>query len=188
VVDSGLRRYYRLTEHGGDLLADEIERMRRNVELNPWTTAWFGFEQHGQSVSLGVGVWAAWLLAAVVHVMAPGRWTRLAIGLALPLTVAVVPLAAVVYQYRPPLFVLLAQTCLGLVALGVPARLPRWLRLLPLAGAAAALPVAAILAHKGGNRRGGCGGDHRGGCADGPTPGPTGDAARAARCTSRPRP
>nr|AGU11287.1 Transcriptional regulator PadR-like family [uncultured organism] len=32
VVDSRLRRYYRLTEHGGDLLAAETERMRRNVE------------------------------------------------------------------------------------------------------------------------------------------------------------
>ncbi|WP_250003723.1 helix-turn-helix transcriptional regulator [Actinoplanes sp. M2I2] len=32
VVDSRLRRYYRLTEHGGELLADETERMRRNVE------------------------------------------------------------------------------------------------------------------------------------------------------------
>ncbi|MGW1060180.1 PadR family transcriptional regulator [Micromonospora rubida] len=32
VVDSRLRRYYRLTEHGGDLLANETERMRRNVE------------------------------------------------------------------------------------------------------------------------------------------------------------
>lgn len=120
------------------------------LELNPWTTAWFGFEQHGTSVSLGVGVWVAWLLAAAVHVVAPGRWTRLAIGLALVLTVAVVPLAAVVYPYRPPLFVLLAQACLGLVALGVPRRLPLRLRLLPLAGAAAALPVAATLAHNSG--------------------------------------
>ncbi|MEU4427968.1 PadR family transcriptional regulator [Actinoplanes sp. NPDC024001] len=32
VVDGRLRRYYRLTEHGGDLLAEETERMRRNVE------------------------------------------------------------------------------------------------------------------------------------------------------------
>jgi DNA-binding PadR family transcriptional regulator len=32
VVDGRLRRYYRLTEQGGDLLADETERMRRNVE------------------------------------------------------------------------------------------------------------------------------------------------------------
>lgn len=117
------------------------------LELNPWTTAWFGFQQNGMSVSLGAGVWAAWLLAAVVHVVAPGRWTRLAIGLAVVLTVAVVPLAAVVDQSRPPLFVLLAQACLGLVALGVPGRPPVWLRLLPLAGAAAALPVAATFAH-----------------------------------------
>ncbi|MFJ6197972.1 hypothetical protein [Micromonospora sp. NPDC092111] len=121
------------------------------LELNPWTTAWFGFEQHGTSVSLGLGVWAAWLLAAVVHVVASGRWTRLAIGFALVLTVAVVPLAAVVDRSRPPLFVLLAQVCLGFVALGVPGQPPGWLRLLPVAGAAAALPVAATFARNGGD-------------------------------------
>ncbi|MFC7531755.1 hypothetical protein [Actinoplanes sp. GCM10030250] len=120
------------------------------LELNPWTAAWFGFEQHGTSASLGLGVWAAWLLAAVVHVVAPGRWTRLAIGFALVLAVAVVPLSAVVLPYRPPLFVLPAQACLGLVALGVPGRLPLWLRLLPLAGAAVALPVTASLTRGGG--------------------------------------
>lgn len=32
VVDGRLRRYYRLTDHGGELLATETERMRRNVE------------------------------------------------------------------------------------------------------------------------------------------------------------
>ena len=31
-VDGRLRRYYRLTERGGALLAAETERMRRNVE------------------------------------------------------------------------------------------------------------------------------------------------------------
>ena len=31
VVDGRLHRYYRLTEPGGDLLAEETERMRRNV-------------------------------------------------------------------------------------------------------------------------------------------------------------
>jgi DNA-binding PadR family transcriptional regulator len=31
VVDGRLRRYYRLTEQGGGLLAAETERMRRNV-------------------------------------------------------------------------------------------------------------------------------------------------------------
>ncbi|MGC4858768.1 hypothetical protein [Micromonospora sp. DT41] len=121
------------------------------LEVNPWTTAWFGFEQHGMSVSLGLGAWAAWLLAAVVYVVAPGRWTRLAIVLALVLTVAVVPLAAVVDRPRPPLFVLLAQVCLGFVALGVPGRPPSWIRLLPVTGAAAALPVAATVARNGGD-------------------------------------
>ncbi len=32
VVDGRLRRYYRLTEPGGELLAAEVERMRRNVQ------------------------------------------------------------------------------------------------------------------------------------------------------------
>ncbi|MEV4351572.1 PadR family transcriptional regulator [Actinoplanes sp. NPDC049596] len=32
VVDSRLRRYYRLSEQGGEILAEETERMRRNVE------------------------------------------------------------------------------------------------------------------------------------------------------------
>jgi hypothetical protein len=89
--------------------------------------------------SLGVAVWAAWLLAAVVHAAAPGRWTRLAIGAALAVTVAVVPLAAVTGLFRPPLFVLVPQAALGLVALGAPGRPPVWLRLLPLAVAAAAV-------------------------------------------------
>ena len=33
VVDGRLRRYYRLADPGGDLLAAETERMRRNVEV-----------------------------------------------------------------------------------------------------------------------------------------------------------
>jgi DNA-binding PadR family transcriptional regulator len=32
IVDGRLRRYYRLAEPGGELLATETERMRRNVE------------------------------------------------------------------------------------------------------------------------------------------------------------
>ncbi|GAA1654654.1 hypothetical protein [Actinoplanes couchii] len=120
------------------------------LELNPWAAAWFGPSPVATpSVSHGVWVWAAWLLAAGVHVAAPGRWTRRVIGLTLVLTVAL-PLADVLYPYRPPLFVLVAQACLGLVALGVPAGLSLRVRLLPLAGAVAALPVAVALA-RGGN-------------------------------------
>ena len=121
------------------------------LESNPATLAWFGFSLDRPLVSLGVGVWGAWLLAAVVQVLAPGRWTRLAIGLALVLTVAAVPLAAVTGLYRPPLFVLLPQACLGLIALGAPGGVPGWLRLLPLAGAAAAAPTAATFYYDDGN-------------------------------------
>ncbi|GLW35287.1 hypothetical protein [Actinoplanes regularis] len=121
------------------------------LETNPATTPWFGFAQQGPLFSLGVGLWAAWLLAAVVHVVAPGRWTRLAIGSALVLTVAVIPLAAVTGLFRPPVFVLLPQACLGLVALGVPSRPALWLRLPPLAGAAAAASVSAAVLYGGGN-------------------------------------
>lgn len=32
VVEGRLRRYYRLSEHGNDVLTSETERMRRNVE------------------------------------------------------------------------------------------------------------------------------------------------------------
>ncbi|HET9517061.1 MAG TPA: hypothetical protein VFO77_04985 [Actinoplanes sp.] len=121
------------------------------LELNPWRMAWLGFEQHGAAVSPGIAVWAAWLLPAAVQAMAPGRWTRLTIGLALTITVAVVPVAAALHQQRPPVFVLLAQVCLGLVALGLPGRPPRWQRLLPFTPAAVALLGAVVVARYGGD-------------------------------------
>ncbi|WP_250003725.1 hypothetical protein [Actinoplanes sp. M2I2] len=117
------------------------------LELNPWTTSWFRSEQDGLSLTPGLGMWSAWLLTAVAYAVAPGRWTRLAIGLALALTIAVVPLAAVVNQFRPPLYMLVAQAGLGVVALAVPRRGPGWLRLAPLGGGAAALPIAATYAY-----------------------------------------
>ena len=105
----------------------------------------YGTPRFGPYFALGVGVWAAWLLAAVVQVIAPGRWTRVALGLALAVTVAVVPVGA----WRPPLFVLLPQAVLGLVALGAPGRAPAWQRLLPLAATPVLLP-AAVLARRDG--------------------------------------
>ena len=101
-----------------------------------------GIPRLGPFASLGIVVWAAWALAAIVHLAAPGRWTRTAIGSALVLTAAVVPLAAITGTVRPPLLMLLPQLALGLVALGAPARSPVTLRALPLVGAAVALPVA----------------------------------------------
>ncbi|WP_326563524.1 hypothetical protein [Micromonospora peucetia] len=101
------------------------------LELRPPRAEW-GVPSAGPFVSLGIGVWAAWLLAAVVYAAAPGRWTRRAVALALLLAVAVVPVAALAGLPRPPLFVLLPQVGLGLVALGLPERLPPLLQAAPL--------------------------------------------------------
>ena len=114
------------------------------LELNPRPEG-YGVRGFGDYVSLSVAVWATWLIAAVVHAVAPGRWTRVAVSVALAVTVAVVPLAVALDTYRPPLFVLLPQITLGLVALGAPDRAPLWQRLLPLAATPAALPLLAFL-------------------------------------------
>ncbi|MEW2377606.1 hypothetical protein AB0883_16110 [Micromonospora sp. NPDC047812] len=107
------------------------------LELHPPLAEW-GMPSAGPFVSLGIGVWAAWLLAAVVHVAAPGRWTRRAVALALLSTVAVVPVADLAGLPRPPLFVLLPQIGLGLVAFGLPDRLAVSVRAAPLLAVAAA--------------------------------------------------
>ncbi|MDG6106793.1 hypothetical protein Daura_29525 [Dactylosporangium aurantiacum] len=110
----------------------------------PWAP-WFPHRGPFLS-SLGVPVWAAWLLAVVVHVVAPGRWFRWAIGLAVLVTAGVVPAAMLPGVHRPPLFVLLPQLVLGVVALGAAGRQPRRVRLMPLAAAAVSVPVAASTA------------------------------------------
>ncbi|MEU4779950.1 hypothetical protein [Micromonospora sp. NPDC023633] len=114
------------------------------LELHPPMAQW-GVPHAGPFVSLGIGVWAAWLLAAAVHAAAPGRWTRHAVALALLLTVAVVPVAALAGLPRPPLFVLLPQVGLGLVALGLPERPPMPVRSAPLLAVVAAGLTSVIL-------------------------------------------
>ncbi|MFG3712184.1 hypothetical protein [Micromonospora sp. NPDC047730] len=101
------------------------------LELHPPPAQW-GVPSAGPFVSLGIGVWAAWLLAAAVHAVAPGRWTRRAVALALLLTAAVVPVAALAGLPRPPLYVLLPQVGLGLLALGLPERLSVAVQAMPL--------------------------------------------------------
>jgi hypothetical protein len=102
----------------------------------PW------FSHVGPFQSLGAAAWAAWLLAAVVHVAASGRWLRRTVGLAVLVTAGIVPVATLTGLPRPPLAVLLPQIVLGVVALGVAARHPWWIRLMPIAATAATLPVA----------------------------------------------
>ncbi|MEU9510974.1 hypothetical protein AB0D32_32385 [Micromonospora sp. NPDC048170] len=112
------------------LTATALAAVWSTLEMHPPPAKWV--PGAGPFVSLGIGVWAAWLLAAVVHAAGPGRWTRRAVAFALLLTVAVVPVAALSGLPRPPLSVLLPQLGLGLVALGLPERLPAPLRAAPL--------------------------------------------------------
>ncbi|MFF0467626.1 hypothetical protein ACFYPX_09410 [Micromonospora zamorensis] len=97
----------------------------------------------GPFATTGIVVWAVWLLAAVVYSLAPLRWTRMAIGLALLLIVAALPVGALVGLPRPPLFVLVPHAVLGLLALAMPADPPRWQRLVPLVVAPLATLAAA---------------------------------------------
>ncbi|MEV1332726.1 hypothetical protein AB0J20_24500 [Micromonospora costi] len=102
----------------------------------------WGSPTFGPFATTGIVVWAGWLLAAVVHVLAPAPWGRGAIGLALLLTGAVVPVAALFELPRPYLFILLPQATLGLLALAIPTHMMRRHRLIPLAIA----PAAALIA------------------------------------------
>ncbi|PSK63101.1 hypothetical protein B0E53_04970 [Micromonospora sp. MH33] len=106
------------------------------------TAGKWGSPAFGPFATTGIVVWACWLLAAVVHVLAPSAWARIAIGLALLLTAIVVPVAALFNLPRPYLLVLLPQAALGVLALAIPAHTARRNRLIPLAIA----PGAALIA------------------------------------------
>lgn len=97
-------------------------------------------------LTAGIVTWVGWLVVAVVAALAPGRVTRVAVGVALLLTVAVVPAVTLLSSARPPLSALLPQAALGAVALAWPARPRLPVRLAPaLAGVAvAAFFVAAV--------------------------------------------
>ena len=110
------------------------------LEVLAPTPSWSS--QVGPFLSLAIAAWAAWLLAAVVHVTASGRWFRWAVGLAVLVTAGIVPAAALTGLPRPPLSVLLPQIVLGVVGLGAAGQRLRWVRLLPIAAAAAILPIA----------------------------------------------
>ncbi|WP_434739302.1 hypothetical protein [Micromonospora sp. SH-82] len=102
----------------------------------------WGSPSFGPFATTGIVVWASWLLAAVVHVLAPAR-VHIAIGLALSTTAAVVPVAALFELPRPYMFVLVPQAMLGFLALAIPTHTARRHRLMPLTVAAAAALIAA---------------------------------------------
>ena len=92
----------------------------------------------GPFLTLGASAWIAWLIAAVAAAVGYGR---AAVTMALLMTVALIPAAALTGYPRPPLFVVLPQIALGCVALAVPRR--RWHPAL-LAGAAVAAAVGVM--------------------------------------------
>ncbi|MEU4560568.1 hypothetical protein AB0F72_19500 [Actinoplanes sp. NPDC023936] len=97
-------------------------------------------------VTLGAAAWAAWLLAAVVYLAAPGRGFRWATGVAVLTTAGVVPAAMLTGLPRPPLSVLLPQLVLGVVAFGASGWRSWWARAMPLAAGAASVPLAVDIA------------------------------------------
>ncbi|KOX06647.1 MULTISPECIES: hypothetical protein [Micromonospora] len=105
------------------------------------TSDTWGAPSFGPFATTGIVVWACWLLAAVVHVVAPAR-VHVAIGLALSITAAVVPVAALFDLPRPYLFVLVPQASLGILALAIRPYTARRHRLMPLATASAAALIA----------------------------------------------
>ncbi|MGC4875013.1 hypothetical protein ACLQ26_01935 [Micromonospora sp. DT43] len=112
------------------------------LELRPAPPG-FGEPSVGPFVSLGMVTWVGWLLAAAAQALTPGRWRRRAVAVALLLTVALVPAAALTGLPRPPLFVLVPQVGLGLVALGASREWSGWLRVTPLVAAVTGLAFAA---------------------------------------------
>ncbi|MCF0097125.1 hypothetical protein [Micromonospora sp. MH99] len=108
------------------------------LELRPAPPG-FGEPSVGPFVSLGIVAWVGWLFAAAAQALTPGRWRRHAVALAVLLTVALVPAAALTDLPRPPLFVLLPQVGLGLVALGASGERQVSLRVTPLVAAVAGL-------------------------------------------------
>ncbi|MET7865305.1 hypothetical protein [Micromonospora taraxaci] len=114
------------------------------AELHP-VSAERGPAPLGPFISLGVVAWAAWLLVAVAMAVAPSRVTRLAIAVALLLTLALLPAAAILDVPRPPLLVLLPQVVLGLLGLALPNRSSMAMRLAPLVSSLLAVATTAFL-------------------------------------------
>ncbi|MBQ1014014.1 hypothetical protein KBX53_24320 [Micromonospora sp. M51] len=156
LVRGGLRQRLRAVGVTGLVAGVRLAALLSLVTASALAGVWGAAEQHpppaewgvphvGPFVSLGVVAWAAWLLVAVVTAVAPSRVARLSITVALLLTLALPPVAAVLDAPRPPLFVLLPQVVLGLLGLALPDRLPTAIRLTPLLSALLTLVATELL-------------------------------------------
>lgn len=110
------------------------------VEYAPGTT-FVGWARPGPFTTLGAFVWMAWLVPPVATL---AGLTRPAVLLALTVTVAAVVAAPMTPYERPPLFALVPQLALGLVALAFPAR-PGTRSRLGTAALAAGIATPAVL-------------------------------------------
>ncbi|MEO3769180.1 hypothetical protein [Micromonospora sp. B9E7] len=161
LVAGAVRERLRAAGAGGLLPGVRLAAVLAFVTATALSGLWAGAEQIvdpadrsvpavGPFVSVGIVVWSAWLLAGAVDALAPVRWTRLAIIVALLLTVAVVPVADLAGLPRPPLFHLVPQATLGLLALALPASRSRWHRTVPLVAAlGAGLTAGPVLSGRG---------------------------------------
>ncbi|SCE88497.1 hypothetical protein GA0074695_1883 [Micromonospora viridifaciens] len=112
------------------------------LELRPPAPE-IGLPTIGPFKTIGMVAWAAWLVAAVGYTLAPGRYARPLLWVAVLLTALVVPVSALAGLARPPLFVLAPQLALGVVALGMPERPPLAARAAAITGSALAATLAA---------------------------------------------
>ncbi|WP_341717022.1 hypothetical protein QQG74_24195 [Micromonospora sp. FIMYZ51] len=104
-----------------------------------------GVHVFGPFVSVGIVAWCAWLVAALLAAVAPGRPTRAAIAVALLVT-AVLPAASLIAGVpRPPLLVLAPQVALGVLTLLIADHLPPSARALPIAAAVVGAGVSYVM-------------------------------------------
>ncbi|MEV6924314.1 hypothetical protein AB0M46_07385 [Dactylosporangium sp. NPDC051485] len=119
---------------GAAIMAGAFLRIE-DARLDPYLP----FAHPGPFVTLGGFVWLAWLLPPIGLLFG---LARPAVWLALAVTVGVVVATPLTPYVRPPLFVLVPQAALGIVALGIPARR----RLVTAAGALAGAGLAVLVA------------------------------------------
>jgi hypothetical protein len=112
-----------------------------------------GLDPVGPFQTLGAVAWLAWLLVGLTATTLPGPWARYAAAAGLLLTIALPPVAALIGQPRPPLFVLIPTIALGLATLALPTHPSRVGRSLPplAAGFGTAVSVPFSAAANGGD-------------------------------------
>ncbi|GAB3157024.1 hypothetical protein GCM10027290_56340 [Micromonospora sonneratiae] len=111
------------------------------VEAKPEHELFYSF---GPFHSLGAVVWLGWIVASVLVATLPAPWPRIAVTVAIVLTMAVAPASALTGYPRPALYILLPQVALGVVALARPDHAGPWHRFAPLGGTASATAISMV--------------------------------------------